>query len=228
MKKASANGDENEGICDWITITSAVDLFKLGDELDFEKLDNKPLLFNCEFYPDANEKSYLVAYLLSVLKCADLKIIMAELNLFIGVKCTKQCVNNENCLKYVFCSRYLHKDYFVTKQTLSKNIASDKSETACMPCSTIPNIKNLTDISAHDLIESNTRREPDNVVLNSTSEDFFCYLHPEEEEGQLQQQDFFDNCAYYDQKSLSNLEISTKGLFIIHFNIRNLQKILIA
>ena len=173
MKKASANGDENEGVCDWITITSAVDLFKLGDELDFEKLDNKPLLFNCEFYPDANEKSYLVAYLLYVLKCADLKIIMAELNLFIGVKCTKQCVNNENCLKCVFCSRYLHKDYFVTEQTLSKNIASDKSETACMPCSTKPNIKNLTDISAHDLIESNTRREPDNMVLNSTSEDFF-------------------------------------------------------
>ena len=75
-----------------------------------------------------------------------------------------------------------------------------------MPCSTKLNINNLADISVHDLIESNTSRKPYNVVSNST-----C-------------QDFFDNCAYHDQNSLNNIEISTKGFFIMHLNIRSLQK----
>ena len=55
MKKASASGDKNEGVGDWITITSTEDLFKLGVKLDFEKLNYKPLLFNREFNHDANE-----------------------------------------------------------------------------------------------------------------------------------------------------------------------------
>ena len=55
MKKASVSGDENEGIGDWMTITSTEYLFKLWVNLDFEKLDYKPLLFNCEFNSDANE-----------------------------------------------------------------------------------------------------------------------------------------------------------------------------
>ena len=111
-------------------------------------------------------------YLLSVLKCFDLKIIMADLNRFVCVECTKQRVNNENCLKCVFCSRYFHKNYCFTEQTLPKNNASDISKAVCMPCSTKFNIKNLTDISVHDLIESNTSRKPDYVVPNPTCEDF--------------------------------------------------------
>ena len=55
MKKASASGDENEGVGDWFKITSPEDLFKLCVDLDFETLDYKSLLFNCEFDPDANE-----------------------------------------------------------------------------------------------------------------------------------------------------------------------------
>ena len=38
MKKASACGDENEAVGNWITITSTEDLFKLGFDLDFEKI----------------------------------------------------------------------------------------------------------------------------------------------------------------------------------------------
>ena len=130
---------------------------------------------------------------------------MADLNRFNGVECTKQCVNNEKRLKCVFYSRYLHKDCCVTKQTLPKNIASDKGEAVCIPCSTKFNINNLVDISTHDLIESNISRKADNVVSNPT-----C-------------QDFFDNCAYRDQKSLNNLIISEKSLFIMHFNQWRLQ-----
>ena len=55
MKKASASGHENKRVGDWITITSTENLFKLGVNSDFEKLDLKSLLFNCEFNPDANE-----------------------------------------------------------------------------------------------------------------------------------------------------------------------------
>ena len=94
----------------------------------------------------------------------------------------------------------------VTEQTLPKNTASDKSEAVCMPCSTKFNINNLADISVHDLIKSNTSREPDNVVSNPTREDFF------------------DNCACYNRNSLNNLAISTNSLFIMHFKIRSLQK----
>ena len=37
--------------------------------------------------------------------------------------------------------------------------------------------------------------------------------------------DFFDNCNYYDQQSLNNfLSAQTETLFIMHFNIRSLQK----
>ena len=79
---------------------------------------------------------------------------------------------NENFLKCVFCSRYFYKDCCVTEQTLPKNTASDKSEAVCMPCSIKFNINNLADISVHDLIESNTSREPDNMVSNPTCEDF--------------------------------------------------------
>ena len=110
----------------------------------------------------------------SVPKCFDLKITMADLNRFLCVECTKRCLlKNKNCLKSVFRSRYLHKDCFVTEQTLSKNSASDKSKAVCMPCSTKLNINNLADISVHDLIESNTSREPVNVVSKPTCEDFY-------------------------------------------------------
>ena len=37
-------------------------------------------------------------------------------------------------------------------------------------------------------------------------------------------EDFFDNCAYHNQKSLNNLAISKKGLFIMHLSVRSLQK----
>ena len=55
MKKALDNGNKNKGISDCITITSTEDLFTLGVNLDFEKLDYKLLLFNCELNTDANE-----------------------------------------------------------------------------------------------------------------------------------------------------------------------------
>ena len=155
---------------------------KFGVGLDFEKIDYKPLLFHCEYNPDANEQFYRVVYLLFVLKCPDLKIKMANLNRYICVECTKHCVNNENCLKCVFCSRYLDKDCFATEQTLPKNSA-DKSEAVCLPCSIKVNTNNSTDISAHNLIESSTGRKPHNVVSNPICEDLF------------------DNCAYHDQKS---------------------------
>ena len=131
---------------------------------------------------------------------------MADQNRFICVECTERCLKNENCLKCVFCYRYLHKDCWVIEQTTPKNTASDKSEAVCMPCSTKFNINNLGDISVHDLIESNISREPEKVVSNPTCEDFF------------------DNCVYHNQTSLKNLAISTKGLFIMHFNIRSLQR----
>ena len=115
-----------------------------------------------------------------------------------------QCLKNENCLKCVFCQWYLHKDCCITEQALPKNTASDKS--VCMPCNTKFNINNLADISVHDLTEPNTSRKPDNMVSNPTCEHFF------------------DNCGYYDQKSFNNLTISTKGLFIMYYNIGSLQK----
>ena len=37
--------------------------------------------------------------------------------------------------------------------------------------------------------------------------------------------DFFDNCVYHERKSLKNLAFSTKGVFIMHFNIGSLQTI---
>ena len=131
---------------------------------------------------------------------------MANLNCIICVECTKQYANNKNCSKCVFCSRFLHKDSWVAEQTLPKNTASEKSEAVCMPCSTKFNINNLADVGVHDFIESSASSEPGNAVSNPAYEDFF------------------DNCAYCDQKSLNNLAISKKGFFIIHFNIRNLQK----
>ena len=146
-------------------------------------------------------------YLLSVPKCFDLKIVTADLNRFICVERTKQCVKNANCLKCVFCSRYLYENCSVTEQRLLKNTVSDKSEAICMPRSTKLNINNLADISVHDLIQSNTSRKLDNVVSNPF---------------------FFDNCAYHHQKSLNNSAISTKGYSIMYFNIRSLQKNVIA
>ena len=131
-------------------------------------------------------------YLLSVLKCSNLKIKMANLNSFICVESTKQGVNNQNCLKCAFCLHYLHKDSCVIKQTLPKNSASDKSKAVCMPCSIKFNVNNSAEISAHNLIESSTNSKQDNVDSNPTCEDFF------------------DNCAYHDQKSLNNLAISKR------------------
>ena len=93
------------------------------------------------------------------------------------------------------CSRYLHKDWCVTEKNVTKNSVCDKPEAVCMLCSIKFNINHSADISVHDLIESSTNCKLENVVSNPTYENFF------------------ENCAYHDQKSLNNTAISKKPFY---------------
>jgi len=49
MKLNLREGKKNEGVVEWIVITSPEDLFKHNIEMNFEKLGFRPLMINHEF-----------------------------------------------------------------------------------------------------------------------------------------------------------------------------------
>ena len=63
----------------------------------------------------------------------------------------------------------------------------------------------------------------DSRIINTSQDKHFDLMRPEKVNSNYC--DFFDNCVYHDITSLNNeVNLKTDELFILHFNVRSLQK----
>ena len=105
--------------------------------------------------------------------------------------------------KYIYCSVGLYKSCSTSKVS-DNSFENKKLVSSCLLCDS-----QAVDASFHKHFDL-TR--PDNFVLGTSEENSNYY-------------DFFNNCEYYDISSLNNvLKHKKDDLFIMHFNMQNLQK----
>ena len=109
--------------------------------------------------------------------------------------------SDNSCYSCEICLRIFHKNCLSRQLLPAVNPSSKQNYALCLHCKSRSTTNETSELNNRNSLTSQT------PVVNP------CYT------------DFFDNCNYYDQQSLNNfLSAQTETLFIMHFNIRSLQK----
>ena len=125
----------------------------------------------------------------------------------ICIVCAKSCVTSNDCKTCSECLRSLHLTCSTSK-IKDKSFQNKRFVSSCLLCDS-----RMVDASFDKQFV--TTRFQDLTLETCNQNSSYC--------------DFFNNCKYHDVSSLNNVVKHKKDeLFIIHFNVRSLQKTLIT